>query len=238
MEPFTLIEETPPDSGPYRLFPDLLHLTSAPTADHDLHFAAALRAAFPETIVTAIPATNTPLRAFAAAGLASCVVDKDTDAYASWRGYRPPSHRAAKGSLAEAVDFAKYRYVWQGQAFILYCVGAVQYVLKERGEGEHALGPSGATDALILAVGEYVSSITEIVWVYDGYWRQSRGLWEEVRKASWEDVILEEGQKRELREVTGRFFDSRGRYEELGVPWKRGVIFHGPPGEFGGPLSI
>jgi transitional endoplasmic reticulum ATPase len=33
-----------------------------------------------------------------------------------------------------------------------------------------------------------------------------------------------------LRDDVERFFGARKEYEELGVPWKRGVIFHGPPG--------
>ena len=58
--------------------------------------------------------------------------------------------------------------------FILYAVGGMQYVLKERRGGEHPLGPSRATDALIKTVGDYITSITDIVWVYDAYWQQSR----------------------------------------------------------------
>lgn len=168
MEPFTLIEETSKE-GPYHMFDDLLQLTSAKTADHDLQFVASLRKAYPEMIITVIPASNTPLRAFAAAGLATCEVDKDTDSYASWRGYSPPSLRSKKGTLGEAVDFAKYHYKWNDEDFILYTVGSVQYVLKECRDGEHALGPSKATDTLIQTIGDYISSITDIVWVYDDY---------------------------------------------------------------------
>lgn len=167
-EPFTLVEETAKE-GPYHLFDDLRHLTSAKTADHDLQFVASLRKAYPEMIVTVIPATNTPLRAFAATGLATCEVDKDTDSYASWRGYIAPAKRSSKGAVGEAVDFAKYHYKWNDEDFILYTVRSVQYVLKECRQGEHALGPSKATDVLIQTVGDYVSSITDIVWVYDGY---------------------------------------------------------------------
>jgi transitional endoplasmic reticulum ATPase len=66
-------------------------------------------------IVTVIPGTNINLLAFAAAGFASAELDKETDSFASWRGYAPPSHRGGKGFLAEAVDFAKYRYTWAGE---------------------------------------------------------------------------------------------------------------------------
>ena len=157
MEPFTLIEESK-ENGPFHLFNNVLKLNSAETADHDLQYVAALRAAYPEMIVTVIPARNVPLRAFAAAGFATCEVDKDTDSYASWRGYVPPPLRSKKGSLGEAVDFAKFHYVWSGEHFVLFTVGAVQYLLNERGEWEHPLGPSRKTDEVIQTIGDYISS--------------------------------------------------------------------------------
>lgn len=236
MEPFTLVEESSKE-GPYHLFDDVTHLTSAKTADHDLQYVAALRKAFPEMIVTTIPTPNTPLRAFAAAGLATCEVDKETDSYASWRGYAPPSLRSRQGGVGEAVDFAKYHYKFNDEDFILYTVRNVQYVLKEPRDGEHILGPSKATDFLIKTVGDYITSITDIVWVYDGYWQQNRSLYQQIMKSSWDKVILDEDQKTELTSVANRFFDSRETYEELGVPWKRGLIFHGPPGN-GKTISI
>lgn len=236
MEPFTLIEESSKE-GPYHMFNDLVHLTSAKTADHDLQYVVALRKAFPEMIVTPIPAGNTPLRAFAAAGQAICEVDKETDSYASWRGYVSPSLRSKQGAVGEAVDFAKYHYKLNDEDFILYAVGGMQYVLKERRGGEHPLGPSRATDALIKTVGDYITSITDIVWVYDAYWQQSRSLYQQIMKSTWDKVILDEDQKSELTSVANRFFDSKATYEELGVPWKRGLIFHGPPGN-GKTISI
>jgi len=36
--------------------------------------------------------------------------------------------------------------------------------------------------------------------------------------------------KKNIKEDTESFFDSKELYKELGVPWKRGIIFHGIPG--------
>jgi transitional endoplasmic reticulum ATPase len=107
----------------------------------------------------------------------------------------------------------------------------MQYVLKECREGEHPLGPSKITDSLIQAIGDYMTSIQDVVWVYDGYWTQSRSLYDSVMKSSWDDVILDESQKKELTSVANKFFSSKAIYEDLGVPWKRGLMFYGPPGE-------
>ena len=50
-------------------------------------------------------------------------------------------------------------------------------------------------------------------------------------------VILNEKTKQALTKVTSNFFDSREQYEKYGVPWKRGLIFHGPVGN-GKTVSI
>ncbi|KAK1809460.1 hypothetical protein LTR12_016175 [Friedmanniomyces endolithicus] len=235
-EPFTLVEERP-HPGPHHLFTNVLDLTSGRTADHDLQYISALRSANPSLIATASPAYNIPLRAFAAAGFASCELDTTTDSFASWRGFNPPALRQQRGTLAESVHFAKFHYVWRGEDFVLFTVGGMQYVLKERREGEGEYGPSGVTDELIQTVGDWLLSDQEVVWVFDGYWQRSKALYLEVMKATWDKVILDEAVKKDLTSVTNKFFSSKQIYEDLGVPWKRGLLFHGPPGN-GKTISI
>ena len=59
----------------------------------------------------------------------------------------------------------------------------------------------------------------------DRYWQRNKQLYQEVMKASWDKVILDERQKKDLTNVTEKFFDSKQVYEDLGVPWKRGLLF-------------
>nr|POE63717.1 putative atpase yjob [Quercus suber] len=240
MEPFTLIEESS-GSKPYRLFDDVVELNSAKTADHDIQYVVALREANPEMIVTCVPGGNIPLLAFASAGFATFELDTKTDSFTSLRGYVAPTTRTQKGRLAEAVSFAKYHYNFGDEDFILYCVkegfNIMQYVLKERKPGEGVYGPSAPTDTLIKAVGDWLLSDEDVVWVYDNFWRKNKQLFQEVQKASWDKVILNESMKQELTQVTNKFFDSKDIYEDLGVPWKRGLMFHGPPGN-GKTISI
>ena len=56
-------------------------------------------------------------------------------------------------------------------------------------------------------------------------------------KASWDSVILDEDMKAALIEDHLSFFRSRATYERLKVPWKRGIIYYGPPGN-GKTISI
>lgn len=239
MESFTLVERTA-SSEPHHLFDDVVHLGSGKNADHDLSYIASLRESNPGMIVTVIPANNLSLRAFAAAGHATCELDTKTDSYASFKGYAPPTRRSdGAGGLGEAVHFAKYHYRWSNEDFALYTVGPImQYVLKECQEGEHVLGASKITDKLITTAGDWaLLQAAKTVWVFDWYWRQDKSLYDQVMKSSWDNVILDEDMKKELTNVTDKFFSSKDIYENLGVPWKRGLLFHGPPGN-GKTISI
>ncbi len=63
-----------------------------------------------------------------------------------------------------------------------------------------------------------------------GGWRPDRELWEAVQKASWDDVVLDPEFKKSVQNDYRTFFKSEGTYKKLNVPWKRGLIFLGPPG--------
>lgn len=105
------------------------------------------------------------------------------------------------------------------------------FILKEPAEGETLLSNSKAVETLIMACGRWQYPVdNDFIYVYDSYWSASKKLWEQVQKASWRDVILDEEMKKTVVELMTKFFDSEDIYKSLGVPWKRGVIFHGPAG--------
>ncbi|QIW99884.1 hypothetical protein AMS68_005402 [Peltaster fructicola] len=239
METFTILEKE--EKSDFHLADVVQAFEAGRSADHDLQYVAALRAEFPDKIVTPIPQSNVNIVAYAHAGHAVIALDTTTDQYSSWKGYVLPYKRAQKAALGEAVSFAKFQMIWKETDFLVYLVqigySAVQYVLTDKKNGEGRLGPSNITDSLIMAAGDWQNSDNEVVWVYDMYWRQDKGLYNEVKKASWDKVILDENQKKELTNVSNTFFNSKKIYEDLGVPWKRGLLFHGPPGN-GKTISI
>ena len=53
-----------------------------------------------------------------------------------------------------------------------------------------------------------------------GFWDKDPGLWEEVQKANWKDVILNEDFKATLQKDVFGFFSSERVYLELQIPWK------------------
>lgn len=228
---FTFIEsEGTRGGGPPKLFDDFAHLTSAKTYDLDNQLVTALRQKHPELIVTTVSANNIPLLYFAAAGYAQAELDTDAEPVIHWRGYAGPSHRGGTGYLYDSKYFARYTYTWGNEKFILYTVFSLQYILKEPVGSETASSNSSVTDRLLSTIGGWLTKEVPAIYVYDGYWRRDTKLWEQVKKAKWEDVILDPKMKKALTEVANKFFDNKDIYDEYGVPWKRGLIFHGPVG--------
>jgi hypothetical protein len=146
--------------------------------------------------------------------------------------WQQPIRRGATCQLAESRVFAKYSYQWGREDYIVYVVPAyyTQFVLKKLGPGETQLSHSVATDTLLAKVGQYYHKKRKGIYVYDRGWRLDAALYKQVQKATWDEVILDPKMKKELTRISGRFFDSKAVYEDLGVPWKRGLIFYGPPG--------
>ena len=81
------------------------------------------------------------------------------------------------------------------------------------------------------AVCEYRSEVRDELMVFEGgYWAQSGKLLRQIGGTTFDNLILPEKLRREIRADVDRFFGAREAYERYGVPWKRGLLFVGPPG--------
>jgi hypothetical protein len=81
------------------------------------------------------------------------------------------------------------------------------------------------------AVCAYCDEVHGEILVYqDGSWTKDDKLFTSIKGATFENLILPPRLKRELREDFRRFFASREIYRQYGIPWKRGALFIGPPG--------
>lgn len=157
-----------------------------------------------------------------------------------WTSYIPPKNRihGNVGTLVQAPIFDKYLIKWQSYEFLFYVADCRDghYIRLKR--GYLLTSCPGAAATLLKAVGAWSNILHDEVWVFDqGFWQKDAGLYASVQKSRWADIILPEALKEDLLDTVLRFYDSRDVYAKLRVPWKRGLIFYGPPGN-GKTVSI
>ncbi|OCK87812.1 P-loop containing nucleoside triphosphate hydrolase protein [Cenococcum geophilum 1.58] len=212
-----------------------------------------LRKTHPDHHVTAVLRTSCSLLEYAAAGKATATFDGNGEGFDVLRGWKSVGEGLEKrdhpGRLQDSVNFGRYAYTWEGREFVVYEVEWTELlrpptqlycVLAARTGANVAAGDSHCadTDALLLAAGKWTSQLHDEIYVFDdGYWAKNRELWTVVQGSSWDEVILDPDMKTQLIEDVQGFFDSQAMYKELAVPWKRGIIFHGVPGN-GKTISI
>ncbi|KAM7214391.1 putative ATPase [Rhypophila decipiens] len=224
--------------------------SSAKRVSTDAVIAKALRKQYPSLDLVISPSYNINFLAFAAAGHATYtpIADDDTGpggnlpASLGWTSYVPPARRldGSPGFLAQGMEFAKFLYKWKDAEFVLYIVDGRDGTSAYPSVRNNYLLTTDVhkANALILDVGKWGNELHDEIWVYDnGGWRKNAELFQSVKNATWEAVILDEKMKKALINDHSTFFDARATYAKLKVPWKRGIIYYGPPGN-GKTISI
>lgn len=227
---------------------EYFHHSSAQRVNTDIVLVEAIRKQYPHLELVVVPQNFTNLLAYASAGYAKATPLEDSvrdpvyGVSLKQRFYLPPSRRldGGAGAFVEQITFGKFMYKWKDQEVILYIAngrdGASsypsitnQYILTTN---EHKL------DELLKLASLWGQQLHNEVWVFDqGYWQKSAELYNSVQKAEWDSVILNEDMKKALIADVENFFDGQKTYTDLKVPWKRGVIYYGPPGN-GKTISI
>lgn len=211
--------------------------SSAQRINTDAVIIDSLRSEYPSLHLTVVPQTSCNLINYARSGNgALAAIDTEKDRL-RWSVFVPPATRlhGDEGALAEQIKFGKFLLDWEGKEYVLFVAdgreGSSPYPAVTH---QYILSASvDSTNRLLLAAGKWTSELHGEVWVFDGgYWQKSAELWNSVAKASWDDVILDKPMKDAIRADVDHFFDSRETYENLKIPWKRGIIYYGPPGKF------
>jgi AAA+ superfamily predicted ATPase len=86
-------------------------------------------------------------------------------------------------------------------------------------------------EQFLLTVCEWGAEARGEILVFDaGCWQKSQELFRAIQDATFDNLVLRGSLKRQLQDDLPQFFASRDIYEEYRVPWKRGILFIGPPG--------
>lgn len=119
---------------------------------------------------------------------------------------------------------------WEEQSYFLLCVN----FHKDYGRQRHwfLLGETeAATRRFFEAVSQFATEVTGEVLVFDGgCWAKDKDLFDSIQNSTWDDLILEGDLKAEIRQDLEGFFKAGETYRKYKIPWKRGILFLGPPG--------
>jgi len=81
------------------------------------------------------------------------------------------------------------------------------------------------------AVCRYHSTVRgEILVLQEGRWHPDEDLYASVKGSSLDDIVLHGNLKNEIVTDIRLFFEQEETYRKFRIPWKRGMLFLGPPG--------
>lgn len=133
-------------------------------------------------------------------------------------------------TLTKAAKNAWYTVTWQDQQLDVLLMtwtagwtsSATHWILADTRE---------LAEQFFLAVCEWNSEIRDEVLVFqDGFWSKNPDLFCSIKSATFDNLVLHGTLKHDLQADLVHFFNARTTYETYTVPWKRGILLIGPPG--------
>jgi len=86
-------------------------------------------------------------------------------------------------------------------------------------------------EELLRLISDFAGELDSAVQVFqDGCWSVSNALRADIERYTLENLVQPAGRIEALRSDIQHWLDSRETYDRYGIPWKRGIIFAGPPG--------
>jgi AAA+ superfamily predicted ATPase len=86
-------------------------------------------------------------------------------------------------------------------------------------------------EAFFADVCRWRPDLAEAILVFDGDgWERDKRMAEAIRSTTFDSLILRDSLKEDILHDIAWFFDAKQTYDRYGAPWKRGILFVGPPG--------
>ncbi|MCW5316805.1 AAA family ATPase [Nostoc sp. KVJ3] len=135
-----------------------------------------------------------------------------------------------ENEIYKHTENASFEVSWQGYQFDIllmswqegYCKTRYSWILAESTE---------VAEKFFAAVCDWNSEIRDEVLVFeDGYWDKNPDLFQSIKSANFDNLILHSNLKQDIQDDLINFFASRETYTDYSVPWKRGILFIGSPG--------
>jgi AAA+ superfamily predicted ATPase len=164
------------------------------------------------------------LDAFVRAEKCSVIADKSVFHHVKtdWKG--------AGKKQKQHIENSWLNVLWQGQLFDVLLISWSEDCFRRRHHWVIADDLQTA-NSFVAAVCEWSFDVRgEIVVYQDGYFQKNKELYNSIKNATFENLILRNPLKDSIQNDFEQFFNSREHYEQYRIPWKRGAIFIGPPG--------
>ncbi len=221
--------------------PDVTQLIQSALAEppHAIayHAGRALRDLWPGKAIIECSSCGFDLDGFVEAGHATFTYLTDRGHHqivTSWRGCQENETGATcntgeEGILRRPVN-AFVCISWNGQSF-----DALHLGWREMMRAQEAFFLIGESEEIVEAFYRAVCAWSNVphgeVLVFEkGAWRKDRELYDSIRKTGPDSLVLAPGLKEKLFDDVMGFFTRKDVYASHGVPWKRGILLLGPPG--------
>jgi len=130
-----------------------------------------------------------------------------------------------------SISLGVFDATWNEQSFVVI---SLTWPNSSYGSSNHAWivgDDKAACEAFFATVSEWSNTTNDEVLVFmEGGWTRSTELYNAIKAASFDNLILPAELVDELRDDIDHFLASRAVYERYGIPWKRGILLMGPPG--------
>jgi len=144
--------------------------------------------------------------------------------------FQASSEQNTASKTMDSVNKAWFEVQWHGNVLDML-------VLNIQGEGFQKIHfwilaeSEDIARSFLATVSEWNAEIRGEVLVFDnGHWYKDEYLFQDIKNATFDNLILQGSLKQEILDDLVQFFASRELYEEHDVPWKRGILFVGPAG--------
>jgi len=205
----------------YRLTELITRAMNTPTGGSLYSNSSHLREQNPGMAVLETRDWDFDLKRFTNHGGCACVM---VDSPLAWSRFTWDTYKKA---IEEDVKMGHVEVIWMSHRL------KVLWIPLDHGKKHHFIIAEtyAVAEAFFAAVCRFSTEKPDRIQVYSsGYFSTDQSLVASIEEAELDQITLQAELKQEILRATQGFFESEERYSQAGVAWKRGVIFHGPPG--------
>ncbi len=179
---------------------------------------------FPERSIIDVSACSFGLESYARAGLCGLHLSPriHTRTKTHWHG--------TEYGLSESMEAGWYQVQWQGHSLEVVTLAWSEGYGKQS-QSWIIADVKETAEAFYRDACEWNAEIRDEVLIFEGgEWQKSEELYQSIQNATFDSLVLPDALKQEIQDDFAQFFASQSVYAHYGIPWKRGVLLLGTPG--------